>query len=99
MSSWVVQSEFMCLLERASFWHDHACDGLTRACWPGELSPALAWVLCIGLAAAGLSITAANFGREITILYASGLCLGTIYSVPPFRCLTQSSCHREPWTE
>ena len=54
----------------------------------GELSPALAWVLCIGLAAAGLGITAANFGREITMLYAFGLGLGTIYSVPPFRYLT-----------
>ena len=51
----------------------------------GELSPALAWVLCIALAASGLVITSANFGREITMLYAFGLFLGTIYSVPPLR--------------
>lgn len=51
----------------------------------GELSPAMAWVLCIALAAAGLGITAANFGRPITMLYAFGLFLGTVYSVPPLR--------------
>ena len=45
----------------------------------GELSPGLAWVLCIGLAVAGLTITATNFGRPITLLYACGLFLGTIY--------------------
>ena len=45
----------------------------------------MAWVLCIGLAVGGLAITAANFGREITILYGFGLFLGTIYSVPPLR--------------
>ena len=45
----------------------------------GELSPGLAWVLCIGLAVAGLTITATNFGRPITLLYAFGLFLGTIY--------------------
>ena len=56
------------------------CGGLA-----GELSPVLAWALCIGLAASGLVITAANFGREITLLYAFGLFLGTIYSVPPLR--------------
>ncbi|CAL8465199.1 g4734 [Coccomyxa elongata] len=51
----------------------------------GELSPGVAWVLCVALAAAGLAITAANFGRPITVLYAFGLFLGTIYSVPPLR--------------
>ena len=39
----------------------------------------MAWVLCVGLAVAGVSITAANFGREITLLYSLGLFLGTIY--------------------
>lgn len=60
-------------------------DGLPDVLSAGELSPVLAWILCIGLAASGLGITAANFGREITLLYAFGLFLGTIYSVPPLR--------------
>ncbi|KAK9797352.1 hypothetical protein WJX73_001094 [Symbiochloris irregularis] len=51
----------------------------------GELRPALAWVLVVGLAAGGLALTAANFGRTITLLYSLGLFLGTVYSVPPFR--------------
>lgn len=51
----------------------------------GELSFGAAWVLCTALAVAGLTITAANFGRPITALYAFGLFLGTIYSVPPLR--------------
>lgn len=51
----------------------------------GELSPAVAWVLCVALAVAGLGITATNFGQPITALYAFGLFLGTIYSVPPLR--------------
>lgn len=52
---------------------------------PGELSPALAWALVVGLAAAGISICGRNFGASITRLYALGLALGTVYSVPPFR--------------
>lgn len=51
----------------------------------GELSPALAWILCAALAAGGLALTAANFGPLITRLYAFGLALGTVYSVPPLR--------------
>ena len=51
----------------------------------GELSPALAWALCGALAAAGAGIVAANFGPLITGLYALGLLLGTVYSVPPLR--------------
>ena len=39
----------------------------------------MAWALCVGLAVAGVSIVAANFGREITLLYSLGLFLGTIY--------------------
>ena len=42
-------------------------------------------MLCLSLAAAGLTITAVNFGRTITALYAFGLALGTVYSVPPLR--------------
>eukprot|EP00898_Chlorokybus_atmophyticus_P003066 jgi/Chlat1/3760/Chrsp259S03941 len=51
----------------------------------GELSPTAAWALCALLAVAGISIVARNFGSLITGLYALGLGLGTIYSVPPFR--------------
>lgn len=53
--------------------------------YAGELSPTAAWVLCLALAAGGLALTAANFGTMITSLYAFGLFLGTIYSVPPLR--------------
>lgn len=51
----------------------------------GELSPVLAWILVLGLAAGGVTLSAINFGRPITMLYSLGLFLGTIYSVPPFR--------------
>lgn len=51
----------------------------------GELSPRTAWFLCVALAAAGLGITTINFGPLISKLYAFGLFLGTIYSVPPLR--------------
>lgn len=51
----------------------------------GELSAAAAWALCGALAAGGLALTAAHFGRLITGLYGFGLFLGTIYSVPPLR--------------
>ena len=51
----------------------------------GELTPALAWVLVVGLAVCGVAICARNFGPAITKLYSLGLFLGTIYSVPPFR--------------
>lgn len=39
----------------------------------------------LGLALAGGSIVAANFGPLITALYCFGLLLGTVYSVPPLR--------------
>lgn len=51
----------------------------------GELSPALAALLCAGLCLGGVGIVAANFGTLITALYSLGLLLGTLYSVPPFR--------------
>ena len=50
----------------------------------GELSTPVAWVLVVGLAAAGVSIVATNFGRLITYLYSFGLTLGAVYSAPPF---------------
>jgi len=51
----------------------------------GELSKTKAWVICILLATAGVAITSSNFGPLIAKLYAFGLFLGTIYSVPPLR--------------
>jgi homogentisate solanesyltransferase len=51
----------------------------------GEMSQGLAWFLCVILAVTGLGITAVNFGPLISKLYAFGLFLGTIYSVPPLR--------------
>ena len=51
----------------------------------GELSPKVAWILVLGLAAAGLALAHYNFGTPITPLYALGLTLGTLYSVPPLR--------------
>lgn len=51
----------------------------------GELAPVVAWLLVLGLAALGLTITATHFGPLITRLYAFGLFLGTIYSIPPLR--------------
>eukprot|EP00850_Spirogloea_muscicola_P020848 SM000228S07388 [mRNA] locus=s228:158642:162445:- [translate_table: standard] len=51
----------------------------------GELSVPAAWFLCTLLAAVGMGIVVTHFGKLITSLYALGLFLGTIYSVPPFR--------------
>ncbi|KAG1675030.1 hypothetical protein FOA52_002687 [Chlamydomonas sp. UWO 241] len=51
----------------------------------GEMSPATAWVCILALAAGGVAITTANFGPLISGLYAFGLFLGTVYSIPPLR--------------
>ncbi|CAH9068261.1 unnamed protein product [Cuscuta epithymum] len=51
----------------------------------GDLTVQSAWILVILLAVAGLFIVGINFGSFIGSLYALGLFLGTIYSVPPFR--------------
>ena len=51
----------------------------------GELSTGVAWGLVLALAAVGMAIVTANFGPLISSLYAFGLFLGTIYSIPPFR--------------
>lgn len=51
----------------------------------GELSTPAAWGLVVALAAGGMAIVAQNFGPLITKLYAFGLFLGTIYSIPPLR--------------
>ncbi|KAG2492443.1 hypothetical protein HYH03_009386 [Edaphochlamys debaryana] len=51
----------------------------------GELSAPVAWGLCLALATTGLAVVATNFGSVITSLYAFGLFLGTVYSVPPLR--------------
>ena len=55
----------------------------------GELSPRAAWALVVALAAAGVALSWGVFGREIGILYAFGLTLGAVYSVPPFRLKTK----------
>lgn len=68
--------------------YDVEIDALNKPFLPvaaGELSAPAAWALCAGLAGAGLYVTAANFGPLISKLYALGLFLGTIYSVPPLR--------------
>lgn len=68
--------------------YDVEIDAVNKPFLPvasGELSKNAAWLLCIGLAVIGLSITTINFGSLITTLYAFGLFLGTIYSVPPLR--------------
>jgi hypothetical protein len=68
--------------------YDVEIDALNKPFLPvaaGELSAPAAWALCGGLAALGLAVTAANFGPLISGLYAFGLFLGTIYSVPPLR--------------
>jgi len=68
--------------------YDVEIDAVNKPFLPvaaGELSKTKAWVICVVLAAAGLGITTTNFGSLIAKLYAFGLFLGTIYSVPPFR--------------
>jgi len=51
----------------------------------GELSPKVAWMLCLGLAGLGTTLAYLNFGPFIAGLYSFGLLLGTVYSVPPLR--------------
>jgi homogentisate solanesyltransferase len=51
----------------------------------GALTPAMGWGLCSFFALAGLGLTSFFYDKLITGLYAFGLFLGTIYSVPPFR--------------
>ncbi len=60
----------------------------------GQLSPGLAWVLCLSLASAGVGIVATHYGKLITSLYTFGLSLGTVYSVPPLRCAPQGDVWR-----
>ncbi|KAI8475162.1 MAG: homogentisate solanesyltransferase [Monoraphidium minutum] len=68
--------------------YDVDIDALNKPFLPvaaGELSKPAAWALVAGLASCGLLITATNFGPLISGLYAFGLFLGTVYSVPPLR--------------
>jgi homogentisate solanesyltransferase len=68
--------------------YDVAIDRVNKPFLPvaaGELSPAAGWALCAAMASAGCATTAALFGPLISGLYAFGLFLGTIYSVPPLR--------------
>jgi len=68
--------------------YDVSIDAINKPFLPvaaGELSPGVAWLLCGLLAAAGGATTASLFGPLISSLYACGLFLGTVYSVPPLR--------------
>ena len=68
--------------------YDVEIDAVNKPFLPmaaGELGFTQAWGICIVLAATGLGITTFNFGSLIAKLYAFGLFLGTIYSVPPLR--------------
>lgn len=51
----------------------------------GELTVTQAWSLCAALALGGMAIVLTQFDTLISSLYAFGLFLGTIYSVPPLR--------------
>mmetsp|Transcript_10505 Transcript_10505/g.27215 ORF Transcript_10505/g.27215 Transcript_10505/m.27215 type:complete len:349 (-) Transcript_10505:98-1144(-) len=55
-----------------------------------ELTVGQAWVLIVVMAVGGVSLAYSLFGPLIGSLYAFGLFLGTIYSVPPLR-LKQSA--------
>lgn len=66
--------------------YDVGIDKINKPFLPiaaGDLSIPAAWGLVLGLAALGVGIASTNFGPLITALYALGLFLGTIYSVPP----------------
>jgi len=68
--------------------YDASIDKINKPFLPvaaGELSIPMAWALCAGFAGLGLALTVVNFGPFISSLYAFGLFLGTIYSVPPLR--------------
>ena len=47
--------------------------------------PTQAWFLVVALGAIGGAIVSTTFGSLIAGLYAFGLFLGTVYSVPPLR--------------
>jgi homogentisate solanesyltransferase len=68
--------------------YDVEIDAVNKPFLPmaaGELGFTQAWGICVVLAAVGLGITTCNFGSLIAKLYAFGLFLGTVYSVPPLR--------------
>lgn len=68
--------------------YDVEIDAINKPWLPiaaGDLSLPVAWALCLGLAAGGLGICVRYFGPAIAKLYATGLALGTVYSVPPLR--------------
>ncbi len=51
----------------------------------------MAWALILALAVGGIAIVTTNFGPLISSLYAFGLFLGTIYSIPPLRWVWAAS--------
>ena len=67
---------------------DEDIDAVNKPYLPiaaGSLSAQAGWGICILLAGLGVALSAINFDRLIAGLYAFGLALGTLYSVPPFR--------------
>ena len=68
--------------------YDQDIDAVNKPFLPlaaGSLTPQMGWALCALFAGLGTLLTAINFDRLITGLYAFGLVLGTVYSVPPLR--------------
>lgn len=68
--------------------YDEEIDRVNKPFLPvasGELTKFQGTVLCALMAVGGLAIVQCNFVPLITQLYAFGLFLGTIYSVPPLR--------------
>lgn len=51
----------------------------------GEMTPRAAWAIVVSSAVCGLAIVRLNFSRLIFGLYAFGMSVGMLYSVPPFR--------------
>lgn len=51
----------------------------------GALTTEAGWLLCSAFAVVGMGLTTVFYDRLIATLYAFGLFLGTVYSVPPLR--------------
>ncbi|KAK4535787.1 hypothetical protein CDCA_CDCA06G1812 [Cyanidium caldarium] len=68
--------------------YDQEVDRVNKPFLPlaaGTMTPAQAWALCLASVALGTLIVWRTFSRVILYLYVSGMVLGALYSVPPFR--------------
>ncbi len=68
--------------------YDVSIDRVNKPFLPiasGEMSPRTAWLLVIGCGLLGLAIVKTHFSRLVFGMYAFGMTIGTLYSVPPFR--------------